>query len=64
MISHDFPYGTFSQAELEAALERAHVERAKAMRAMLVALSASVKRFAGSLHLHRAHHLPHAKASA
>jgi hypothetical protein len=64
MTSNEFPYGTFSLAEMDAALERAHVERAKAMRAMLVALSAGVKRFVGSLHLQREHHLPHAKVSA
>ena len=64
MTPHEFPYGTFSVAEMDAALERAHVERAKAMRVMIVSLYNGVKHFAGSLRLQRAHPLPHAKASA
>jgi len=64
MNSHEFKTAVISSAEIEAALERARAERAKAMRAMLGAFYVSLKRFAGLLHLHHGHALPHAKAGA
>ena len=64
MTNQDLPYGTFSQADIDAALRRAHIARAKAMRKMLVGLVTLVKRGIASLHVHHGHALSHAKVGA